>query len=325
MFFDKFNETIIAKSSNELERKVEFLKELKNKYPDDERINRDLKIAEFGLKGEKEIEFELKNANIGMYVLHDINLKYEDLTAQIDFVVITRAAIYFIECKNLFGSITVDSYGNFTREYKYEEKRVKEGFYSPYTQAKRHKEIMRKIWYASHNKVLTTILSKSFDEWYRELVVISNPKSVLNISKAPKEIRNKIIKSDSLERYLKEDINKANKAYLSNKKEMYDSAVNMLSMHKEIKRDYEKEYQEYLKRDKEQVKRNLLEFRRNRAKEKNIPENYVFSDAELEKILEQMPKTIEELENSLFKIKVICHGKEIIDIINNKAFMDTNR
>ena len=68
-----------------------------------------LKLCELGLKGEKEIEFELKNANIGMYVLHDINMKYEDLTAQIDYIIITPASMYFIECKNLVGNITVNN------------------------------------------------------------------------------------------------------------------------------------------------------------------------------------------------------------------------
>ena len=70
-----------------------------------------LKLCELGLKGEKEIEFELKNSNIGMYVLHDINMKYEDLTAQIDYIVITPASMYFIECKNLVGNIRVNSRG----------------------------------------------------------------------------------------------------------------------------------------------------------------------------------------------------------------------
>lgn len=33
-----------------------------------------------------------------MYVLQDINLEYEELKAQIDFVVLTKLCCYFIEC-----------------------------------------------------------------------------------------------------------------------------------------------------------------------------------------------------------------------------------
>ena len=43
-----------------------------------------------------------------MYVLHDVKVKYGDLTAQIDYIVITSVFIYFIECKNLIGNITVN-------------------------------------------------------------------------------------------------------------------------------------------------------------------------------------------------------------------------
>ena len=104
-----------------------------------------LKLCELGLKGEKEIEFELKNSNIGMYVLHDINMKYEDLIAQIDYIVITPASMYFIECKNLVGNIRVNSRGEFIREYIYNKRKVKEGIYSPIRQAERHIEIFKKI------------------------------------------------------------------------------------------------------------------------------------------------------------------------------------
>lgn len=316
MFFERFTETEIGKSSSELEKKVEALKELQKKYPDDERIKRDLRTAEFGLKGEQQIEYELKNANLGMYVLHDINLKYEDLNAQIDFVVITKAAIYFIESKNLFGNITVDNNGNFTRECIYDGKKLKEAIYSPYAQAERHRDVMKKIWLASHNKVVTSILNKSFDDWYRSLVVIANPKSVLNVKYAPKEIKDRIIKLDSLVRYLKKDISRTSKINLSTKKEIYDSGANMLSLHQDINIDYEKIYGKKSEQDKEQIKNELVEFRKVRAKERSIPAYYVFTDAELEEIIEKMPTTIEELSDILVKIKILCHGEDIIKIIN---------
>jgi len=77
--FDKFNDTIFYKKDNELEVQVEILKKLLEKYNNEE-LKHKLRICELGLYGENEIEFELKNANIGMYVLRDVNLKYNDLT-----------------------------------------------------------------------------------------------------------------------------------------------------------------------------------------------------------------------------------------------------
>ena len=102
--FEKFRETIFLKSDSELEKKAETLKKLKEKYPDNKDIQHDLFMIQLGLIGEKEITYELKNANIGMYVLRDLNIAINDYKAQIDYVVITPGYTYFIECKNLFSS-----------------------------------------------------------------------------------------------------------------------------------------------------------------------------------------------------------------------------
>ena len=83
---------------------------------------------------------------------------FEGNKAQIDYLLFTRGEFYIIECKNLFGNITVDSSGQFYREYEYNGKRIKEGMYSPYTQAVRHKDMMRKIWASCHSKFENFIL-----------------------------------------------------------------------------------------------------------------------------------------------------------------------
>ena len=106
--FDKFTETVFYKKESELELQIEALKNIQLKYPNNEKIKHKLRILELGLRGEKEIEFELKNANIGMYVLRDVNLKYKDLTVQIDYIILTPGYIYFVECKNLIGNIYVN-------------------------------------------------------------------------------------------------------------------------------------------------------------------------------------------------------------------------
>ena len=116
---EKFNETIFLKKDSELEKKIKVLEDLKNDEIFKERVEEDLLLAKLGLKGEQEIEFELKNSNIGMFVLHDISIKYDDLSAQVDYVVVTPAKTYFIECKNLVGDITINERGDFIRQFKY--------------------------------------------------------------------------------------------------------------------------------------------------------------------------------------------------------------
>ena len=123
---NKFTETVFLKRGSELEEQIKALKTLLEKYPNNEALQNELRLCEVGLQGEKEIEFELSNANIGMYVLHDVNIEYQDLKAQIDYIIITPAYSYYIECKNLIGNVIIDSNGNFSREYFIGKKKINE-------------------------------------------------------------------------------------------------------------------------------------------------------------------------------------------------------
>ena len=340
-FINKFTDTIFYKQDSELECQIEAIKKVKEKYPDNYVLSKKLLLAELGLKGEKEIEFELKNANIGMYVLHDVNLQYKDLKAQVDYIVITPAKTYFIECKNLIGNITIDNQGNFIREYSYGKKKIKEGFYSPLSQANRHIEIYKKIWMEKNTGILDkTIRLKQFNEWTVPLVVLANSKNILNDRYAPKEIKKYVIKSDRLVEYLRKDLEKTDKDTLWNKKDMNEHAFGIMNNYNNmVDRDYEKELEDWIiKNPKEEsikskeihnnnntekvleIRRKLLEFRKTRSKEKNIPAYYIFNNDELDKILVLMPKTKQDLANAkiLTEVKVKLHGDEIIRIINEE-------
>ena len=328
LFTNKFTDTVIYKKDSELENKIQAINNLLKKYPNNEKLLKMLRLCELGLQGEEEIEFELKNANIGMYVLHDVNLQYKDLKAQIDYIIITPARTYFIECKNLIGNITIDKNGNFIREYSYGNKKIKEGIYSPVTQAQRHVEIFKKIWMERNTGIIArTITLKNFDQWRIPLVVLANSKNIINNRYAPREINKMVIKSDRLVSYIKKDIENTSKDLLYSKKEMNECAYSLMNYYNvDINRNYEKEIEETLKNDISSInidnsiiKNNLLNFRKTKSKEKNIPAYYIFNNEELDKILELMPKTIQELSNAniLSDVKLRLHGKEIIKIINN--------
>ena len=263
-----------------------------------------------------------------MYVLHDINMQYEDLTVQIDYIVITSACIYFIECKNLIGNITVNNRGEFIREYEYKGKNIKEGIYSPIRQAQRHTEIFKKIWNSRNTKLINKIQMKHFDNWVKYIVVMSNPKNILNLKFAPKDIKNKIIRSDNLVRYLQNEINMTPKDMLSNEKNMKENADGFLNNYNiNLNKDYEIEYRKMLNSNNSLkinsnltdniLREKLTEFRKNTAKGKNIPAYYIFNNEELEKIIQYKPKNINDLKNLniLSDIKIKIHGKNIIDII----------
>lgn len=337
---NKFTDTIFFKEDSELELQIEALKKIKEKYSDNYLISQKLLLAELGYKGEKEIEFELKNANIGMYVLRDVNIEYQDLKAQIDYLVITPAKKYFIECKNLVGNITIDNKGNFVREYQYGKRKIKEGLYSPINQAQRHIEIYKKIWKERNTGLLDkTIRLKHFNEFNVPLVVLANSKNVLDDRYAPKDVKKYVIRSDRLVDYLKKDLEAANKDSLWNKKDMYDFCYSfMINYNKMVNRDYEKELEEWVQNNSKvsnlvekneenqtdntskvlEIRKKLISFRTSRAKEKNIPPYYVFNNDELDKILIMMPKTKQELANAriLTEVKLKLHGEEIVRVIN---------
>ena len=60
----------------------------------------------------------------------------------------------------------------------------------------------------------------------------------------------------------------------------------------------------------------LKDFRKEKAKEMNVPAYYIFNDEELDKIITLKPVTIEELKEILPPIKVKIHGNDIIKILN---------
>lgn len=246
ILLNNFTETIFYKKDSELEKQITALKNVIKMYPNLLSLKKKLVLCELGLKGEHEIEYELKNANIGMFVLHDVNMEYNDLKAQVDYIVITPAKTYFIECKNLTGNITVDNKGEFTREWYYNGKKIKEGIYSPLRQAERHIEVFKMIWKSRNTSLIDKFRYNNMDTWYVPLVVMANSKNILNVKYAPKEIKNKIIKSDGLINYIKKDISKTDRDYLCNKKSMEKDAFAIMNEYnRKINRNYEKELIEY--------------------------------------------------------------------------------
>ncbi|MDB1942586.1 nuclease-related domain-containing protein, partial [Clostridium tertium] len=181
-----------------------------------------------------------------MYILHDICLETNELSAQIDYIVVTRKVIFIIECKNLIGNIEINSQGNFIRTYNFNGKLIKEGIYSPITQNERHLEVLKRIKKESKSNFISKMLfDKYFNDNYKSLVVLANPKTVLNSRNAKKEIKDKVIKADQLINYIKEVNSKSDLMSLSDK-EMKEIADMLLALHKSSKLSFLKKYRELI-------------------------------------------------------------------------------
>ena len=322
----RFKDTVFYKEESDLQEKYDALKKIDEEYPNNERILNELYIVKKGLDGENEIAYQLKKANIGMYVLRDIKLEYEDLTAQIDYVIITSLYTYYVECKNLIGNITVTDKGDFIREYTFNGKKIKKGIYSPLRQVEAQREVVRKIWEKNTSNVIKLFAANKFNHYRRVIVVAANTDTILNTNQAPKEIKYKILRADTLVKQIEYDFNhRESDEILDSQKKMEELAKSYVNLSIKDKINYYEFYKnKYCNKDKkinkEELKERLIGLRTNRSKEMNIPAYYVFTNDELDKLLELMPKTIEELKkaNILSPVKIKVHGKYIINTINNK-------
>lgn len=159
------------------------------------RLEADIARAKAGIVGEERVMYELENSHMGMYVLRDLYLEHEGLSAQIDFLVITRQRNFIIECKNLWGNVRVDSKGEFTRILPGNRR---EAIYSPITQNRRHLELIRAVREDSRGAVANLLFGGGFDDVYRSLVVLANPRSALNDRYAKKEVKRQLVRVDGL-------------------------------------------------------------------------------------------------------------------------------
>lgn len=260
-----------------------------------------------------------------MYVLHDVNLQNADLKAQVDYIIITKVCAYFIECKNLVGNITINERGDFIREFVINSKKIKKGMYSPIRQVEAQRDVFRKIWESNidGNVLLKAFKkyygNKNFNDNYRVLVVTANNETILNTRYAPKDIKNKVIRSDALIRKIEEDIKYSDRDLWLGKKEMESWASSLLSYNVSNDIDYYDYYKsKFIKEktiDNDNLKNKLINFRKERSASMNIPAYYVFTNEELDKLVELKPKDISELKSILTPIKIKTHGNEIINII----------
>ncbi len=236
--FDTIKNCKIIKEGTTAEDEIIELKSILETCPDSEKIaiEQAIKNLEYGMKGEKAILYELKNSGIPMLVLQDLYLEYEDLSGQIDFLIITRNKNYIIESKNMYGDVSVTDSGDFYRKINGQTKKI----YSPITQCERHKNLILQIRYNEKNNIITRALfEKHGPNTYRTLVVMANPTGKISTRYAPKDVKDKVISIDQLVRLLKKDQNPKEE---TTEKVMMELGNFFLGIHKENPQNYMEKY-----------------------------------------------------------------------------------
>ncbi|MBQ8857211.1 MAG: NERD domain-containing protein [Lachnospiraceae bacterium] len=350
--FQKRIGPVFLKEDSESQEFIERLQRLSEQASDELKveIDRQIKIALYGLQGEKSIAFELKNSGMDMYILHDIYLEVDGLSAQIDYLLVTRKHVYVLECKNLIGNIEVDNSGNFIRTYELSGKKIKEGIYSPITQNQRHLQVIKELGLKRRKNILAkTLYEKSFESSHKSLVVLANSKTCLNAKFAKKEVKEKIIRLDQLNVRIKE-IEAASRESEMSSDMMKEVAESFLSVSVKNSSDYAKKYEELVAAvetgakksenekcieeeikeepkeifertipDKDDLVSELKKFRLESSRAEGLKPYYIFTDAQMNELIEKKPETKEQLlqVSGFGKVKVEKYGEFILKILNN--------
>lgn len=351
--FDKLNKPVFIKEESDAAQYICRLKELQGKASGivKDKIDREIKLASIGELGENNIAFELKNSGMPMYVMHDVHFEIGELSAQIDYIVVTRKMTFIIECKNLIGNIDIDSDGNFIRNYELNGKHIKEGIYSPISQNQRHLEIFKQLRRNSKSNVVSKMLfDKYFDENYKSIVVLANPKTVLNAKYAKKEVKQVVIRADQLNKYIK-DIYQQSKQLTFNDKDLKEKAEGLLGLHTPNKSDYAKKYEEIINSmsdvserqstekqiadvkpfdntkttvdvkpidNEDEVIKRLKEFRLQKSREENLKPYFIYNDKQMMELISKLPGSKEELQgvSGFGQVKAEKYGDMILKILN---------
>ena len=200
IYVKDFHETIFLKEDSSMDTKRQIM-------IDNNRTKSELfEQLDKGVAGEKQTVYHLKKSNIGMFVLRDVNFIYNDLKAQIDFVVVTSNHCYFIECKNYYADIVhVDASRNFELSKRYGSKYSRKGIKSPLSQVDAQLAVFNKICFSKNEEVMNILGDIILKDYFKTMVVFTNPDQRLDVKDAPDDIKHRILKVDNLIRQIELD------------------------------------------------------------------------------------------------------------------------
>ena len=338
---------IFYKDFKDENRQLLDLLDLKDKVKSSKKeyIERDIAFLKAGIQGENNVYFELKNSFIPMICLHDVRVQDGDYVSQLDFVVITAQFIMILETKKLNGDIYINESGDFIRYIKNKDGKVikKEGIYSPIVQNERHVRIVKNILVKNGMIKNLPVISG---------VVIANPKSIINKSKAPGKIKYDIFRYDQLIEVIKNKINYYKKQHNISEDKMKSIGEFFIINNKSIRFDYNKKYgltemdfmeeileekveeeiveniieevvepevNEVIKKEKtyEELVAELKEYRLRKSREEKIKPYFIYTNDMMEEIIRIRPRDKKELIEikGFGPVKIDKYGQDIVDIV----------
>lgn len=301
-------------------------------------INYQILLYKIGEIGENKVLDELKYSFYPMHIFKDISINIGEFQCQIDFVILTKKAMYLIECKNTKFNVKIDKTGSF---YLINEGKKNRTF-SVLNQIERQKMILEQLDLGVEIKEMHPIVVYANEETGIEIEDKDALRGidVINLDRLNSLIREK--EKDLKEIYTVEEIEKIknslinpdikNNDYIEEdtvKWEEYELRLLLeknINEKKALEKIAEKNVLKNVKSEFNGSKISISEFKdvlkkylERKSEKLGVTSSSLMTEVMRDEILEKMPTTVNQLSKLLVSNSIYFHkiSNDLLAMINN--------
>lgn len=301
-------------------------------------INYQILLYKIGEIGENKVLDELKYSFYPMHIFKDISINIGEFQCQIDFVILTKKAMYLIECKNTKFNVKIDKTGSF---YLINEGKKNRTF-SVLNQIERQKMILEQLDLGVEIKEMHPIVVYANEETGIEIEDKDALRGidVINLDRLNSLIREK--EKDLKEIYTEEEIEKIknslinpdikNNDYIEEdtvKWEEYELRLLLeknINEKKALEKIAEKNVLKNVKSEFNGSKISISEFKdvlkkylERKSEKLGVTSSSLMTEVMRDEILEKMPTTVNQLSKLLVSNSIYFHkiSNDLLAMINN--------
>ena len=301
-------------------------------------INYQILLYKIGEIGENKVLDELKYSFYPMHIFKDISINIGEFQCQIDFVILTKKAMYLIECKNTKFNVKIDKTGSF---YLINEGKKNRTF-SVLNQIERQKMILEQLDLGVEIKEMHPIVVYANEETGIEIEDKDALRGidVINLDRLNSLIREK--EKDLKEIYTEEEIEKIknslinpdikNNDYIEEdtvKWEEYELRLLLeknINEKKALEKIAEKNVLKNVKSEFNGSKISIAEFKdvlkkylERKSEKLGVTSSSLMTEVMRDEILEKMPTTVNQLSKLLVSNSIYFHkiSNDLLAMINN--------
>ena len=301
-------------------------------------INYQILLYKIGEIGENKVLDELKYSFYPMHIFKDISINIGEFQCQIDFVILTKKAMYLIECKNTKFNVKIDKTGSF---YLINEGKKNRTF-SVLNQIERQKMILEQLDLGVEIKEMHPIVVYANEETGIEIEDKDALRGidVINLDRLNSLIREK--EKDLKEIYTAEEIEKIKNSLIypdiknndfieedTVKWEEYELRLLLeknINEKKALEKIAEKNVLKNVKSEFNGSKISISEFKdvlkkylERKSEKLGVTSSSLMTEVMRDEILEKMPTTVNQLSKLLVSNSIYFHkiSNDLLAMINN--------